>query len=369
MNTNPTFVVAVGMSGGVDSSVAAALLKAQGHQVLGLFMKNWEEVDERGVCRASEDFADVEDVCQRLDIPYYTVEFVKEYRERVFDKMVTAYGSGVTPNPDVLCNREIKFHLFFKKAMALGADYLATGHYCQNLHIGPGGGRALVKGVDFEKDQSYFLYTMKKELLERILFPLGGLLKTQVRKMAAHFALPNKDKKDSTGLCFIGERNFRPFLSRYLPLRPGPLKKLNGEVVGVHQGAAYYTVGQRKGLGLGGLGRPWFVVGKDVAQNVVWAERGEDHPALYSRRLWAHSLSWVDEGFSPTLPFSCQAKIRYRSPDQECTIEAMGSSSMEVVFKKPQRAVAPGQSIVFYRGRECLGGAVIERSSPETRQD
>lgn len=350
------------MSGGVDSSVAALILKKQGYDVIGLFMKNWEEKDDNVQCLAAQDYQDVARVCEKLDIPYYSVEFIKEYRENVFKQFIEEYRQGLTPNPDILCNREIKFKAFYQKAMELGADYLATGHYCQNRVMGLK--RALVKGRDGGKDQSYFLYTIKDRILEKVLFPIGGLLKSQVRAMACEYDLSTKNKKDSTGICFIGERNFRKFLANYLNIRPGNFENLKGQVVGRHQGSAFYTIGQRKGLGLGGQGEPWFVVDKDNNRNVVVVERGVRHPAMYSKSLTATDLSWVAGNFLQDLPFKCQAKIRYRQADQECLIAKIDRGILSVEFQIPQRAIAPGQSIVFYRDDVCLGGAVIKKPGP-----
>ncbi len=300
---NAQKTVVIGMSGGVDSSVCAALLKEQGYKVIGLFMKNWEELDEHGVCQSSKEYADVISVCERLDIPYYSVDFIAEYRDQVFAHFVEEYKLGYTPNPDVLCNREIKFKVFFDKAMEMGADYLATGHYCQNGVVD--GKHALIKGADPLKDQSYFLYTIKSEILEKVLFPVGNIPKTEVRKIAAKYDLATKEKKDSTGICFIGERNFKNFLSNYVTFTPGNFETLEGQIVGEHTGAVYYTLGQRKGLGLGGQGEPWFVVGKDMSRNVVIVERGEFHPHLYSDSLTATELSLVNGSLNKTLPFKC----------------------------------------------------------------
>ena len=358
--------VIVGMSGGVDSSVAAALLKEQGYEVMGLFMKNWEELDEQGNCPSALDFKDVVQVCQRLEIPYYSIDFVQEYREKVFKHFIKEYEAGLTPNPDILCNREIKFKIFFETAMDLGADFLATGHYCENLMMR--GRRRLVKGRDPSKDQSYFVYTLKEEILDRILFPVGHLPKTKVREVAAKYDFVTHDKKDSTGICFIGERNFRHFLSQYVQARPGPFQRLDGTTVGQHQGSVYYTLGQRKGLGLGGEGEPWFVVDKCMDRNIVMVERGVDHPALYSDELWANELSWVEGDFSYELPFHCKAKVRYRQPDQKCVIESHEKGLLHVRFEGPQRAITPRQSIVFYEEVEgksiCLGGGMVLKRGP-----
>ena len=355
-------LVIVGMSGGVDSSVTAAVLKEQGYKVVGLFMKNWEEFDEHGVCQSSLEYADVIKVCEKLDIPYYSVDFIEEYKQQVFKQFVEEYKLGFTPNPDILCNREIKFKVFFEKAMELGADYLATGHYCQSKLIN--GEYCLVKGADPLKDQSYFLYTNKKEILKKVLFPIGHIPKTEVRAIAAKYDLATKEKKDSTGICFIGERNFKKFLSNYVTFEDGNFENLNGEVVGRHTGATYYTLGQRKGLGLGGQGEPWFVVGKDMSRNVVYVERGEFHPHLYADTLTATDLSFVSGTWNKELPFKCKAKVRYRQKDQDCTVTKIIDDKIYVEFDNPQRAITPRQSVVFYDGDICLGGAMIEKSGP-----
>jgi tRNA-specific 2-thiouridylase len=362
---NSAKTVVVGMSGGVDSSVTAALLKEQGYRVIGLFMKNWEEKDESGACMSDRDYADVAKVCERLDIPYYSVNFAKEYWDNVFVHFLKEYKAGYTPNPDVLCNREIKFKVFFEKAMELGADFLATGHYCQNAFVaGEGGGEPkLVKGTDPGKDQTYFLYTIGKKTLERVLFPIGAIHKSEVRAIAAKYDLATKAKKDSTGICFIGERDFQKFLSGYIPAKAGDFKNLAGERVGKHEGAAYYTIGQRKGLSLGGQGEPWFVVGKNIEKNIVFVERGVSHPALFADELTATEMSWVS-GSMPELPFRCRAKVRYRQQDQACTITDLKDGILRVVFDVPQRAITPRQSVVFYDGDVCLGGAMIERPGP-----
>ena len=359
-------MVIVGMSGGVDSSVCAALLKEEGYNVVGLFMKNWEELDEHGVCQSSKEYADVVSVCEKLDIPYYSVDFIKEYKDQVFSHFVEEYKLGFTPNPDVLCNREIKFKVFFEKARELGADFLATGHYCQNIVVG--GKNALVKGADPLKDQSYFLYTIKSEILEHVLFPIGHLAKTEVRRIAHKYDLITKNKKDSTGICFIGERNFKNFLSNYVTFTDGNFETLDGEIVGRHTGATYYTLGQRKGLGLGGAGEPWFVVGKDIERNVVIVERGEFHPAMYSDTLIATDLEFTTGMLNRNLPFKCKAKIRYRQKDQECTITKIENGKVYVEFDIAQRAITPRQSVVFYDGDICLGGAMIETSGPSYYQ-
>jgi len=357
------------MSGGVDSSVAALLLKQQGYRVIGLFMKNWEEKDENGVCTSAQDYEDVARVCDRLSIPYYSIEFVQEYWDHVFAEFLRAYQAGYTPNPDILCNREIKFNLFFKKALEMGADYLATGHYCQ---IAERDQRfRLLKAVDTNKDQTYFVYTIGSEILSRVLFPIGHLTKPELRAIAEAHGLATAKKKDSTGICFIGERNFRNFLSKYVPAKPGEIRTLSGERVGTHQGAAYYTLGQRKGLGLGGEGEAWFVVAKDAAKNILYVERGVLNPALYADELWATDLSWVS-GHSPAdegRVFECTAKARYRQPEQPCTITGAGPGfPVRVQFHIPQRALTPGQSVVFYSGDQCLGGGVIQRVGASYRE-
>lgn len=353
--------VVIGMSGGVDSSVSALLLKEQGYRVIGLFMKNWEEKDENGVCRSAYDYEDVRRVCEQIDIPYYAVNFVEEYWKQVFTQFIADFQKGWTPNPDILCNREIKFKVFLDKAMELGADFLATGHYCQNL-VDHNGHPCLVKGNDPNKDQTYFLYTLNRRILSRVLFPIGGLEKSEVRRLARQHELATSEKKDSTGICFIGERDFRSFLSQYVAIQPGNFETLQGKSVGKHMGTAYYTLGQRKGLGIGGAGEAWFVVGKDLERSVVYVEQGADHPALYCDDLVATDLSWIGE--QPSLPFTCHAKVRYRQGDQACTIRSIENGQAFVTFDSPQRAVTPGQSIVFYDGSTCLGGGIIQQPGP-----
>ena len=356
---HPTVVV--GMSGGVDSSVSALLLKNKGYNVIGLFMKNWEEKDEHGVCTSAKDYADVVSVCEKLQIPYYAVNFVQEYWDNVFSHFIEELKKGHTPNPDILCNREIKFQVFLAKAKSLGADFLATGHYCQI-----GGSTqdpTLVKGFDPGKDQSYFLYTLKTNILKQVLFPIGHLNKNEVRKIAQENGLSTAEKKDSTGICFIGKRNFKDFVSNYIPYSKGPFLTVDGKNVGTHEGMAYYTIGQRKGIGIGGPGDAWFVVGKNAETNAVYVAQGTDHPALYSDTLTATEASWV--GSPPqALPHRCKAKIRYRQQDQDCHIECMENGVMHVRFDLPQRAITERQSIVFYDGDVCIGGAMIQKSGP-----
>jgi tRNA-specific 2-thiouridylase len=351
--------ILVGMSGGVDSSVAALLLHRAGYQVAGLFMRNWDEKDENGVCAATQEYEDVVRVCERIGIPYYSVDFVEEYRERVFNEFLEDYKAGVTPNPDVLCNREIKFDAFLSRCRELGADYLATGHYCQIRRAE--GGTELLRGADSTKDQSYFLYAVRPPALDRVLFPVGHLPKARVREIALEAGLPTHDKKDSTGICFIGERRFRPFLSQYLRPRPGQFRSLDGSVVGTHSGAHLYTLGQRKGLGIGGPGDRSYVVDKDLEKNIVYVERGDHHPALYVDELEADALSWI--AGAPALPANLTAKVRYRQGDQACRLEPKGDR-VRVVFEVPQRAVTPGQHVVFYDGDRCLGGARIRSLGP-----
>lgn len=354
--------VVVAMSGGVDSSVTALLLKQQGYRVIGLFMKNWEETDPNGVCQASLEFADVVRVCDQLEIPYYSVNFVNEYRDNVFAHFLKEFEQGYTPNPDILCNREIKFKVLLEKAMEIGGDFLATGHYCQNRQVGDRW--ELLKGVDSNKDQSYFLYTIGQKALSKVLFPVGGMIKTELRALAEAHGLATSAKKDSTGICFIGERNFRQFLSGYIAGQPGNFETLEGEVVGRHEGIAYYTPGQRRGMGIGGAGDAWFVLGKDISRNVVYVGQGTRHPALYCDELTATEVSWISGEFNESLPFLCTSKVRYRQPDQECMITRYENGRLYVHFPVPQRAVSPRQSVVFYKDNVCLGGAIIEEPGP-----
>lgn len=351
--------VVVGMSGGVDSSLSAALLKEKGYHVIGMFMKNWEETNSEGVCRSSIEFADVVHVCEQIGIPYYTVNFVEEYWNHVFSHALEDFRSGDTPNPDILCNREIKFKALLEKALQLGADYLATGHYCQiGEHEGE---KQLLKGEDPGKDQSYFLYTLSEKVLDQVLFPIGHLHKSEVRTLAKKYGLSTAEKKDSTGICFIGKRDFKQFLSQYIPPTPGHFEDLKGNIVGTHEGMAYYTIGQRKGMGIGGAGEAWFVVDKDVSRNTVIVAQGVDHPALFCQALIATDLTWVSAQDAPSLPYRCKAKVRYRQPDQACTIIQMAEDKCHVVFDEPQRAVTPKQSIVFYKDNVCLGGGFIQQ--------
>ena len=353
--------IVVGISGGVDSSVAALLLQQQGHAVEGVFMKNWEEDDTQDYCSAAVDLADARQVCERLGLPLRAINFSAEYWDRVFEHFLSEYSAGRTPNPDILCNREIKFRAFLDHALELGADYIATGHYAR---IGHDGERfQLLKGKDSGKDQSYFLYTLGQHQLRHSLFPVGELEKAEVRRLALAHQLVTHDKKDSTGICFIGERKFRDFLAHYLPAQPGEIETANGQLIGRHSGLMYYTLGQRQGLGIGGVAHrpdePWYVVGKDLKRNVLLAEQGHHHPLLFSQQLKANQLSWV-AGQPPESPLHCLAKTRYRQADQPCTIDHIEDGHCQVVFVQPQRAVTPGQSVVFYQGEVCLGGGIIE---------
>ncbi len=360
--------VVVGMSGGVDSSVAAWLLKQQGYDVIGVFMNNWEDVNDWEHCTAAEDMADVQAVCDVIGIPHQIVNFQKPYWDRVFSYFLEEYKQGRTPNPDVMCNREIKFKELLQRALDLGADFLATGHYAQIRQNGRYVN--LLRGADSGKDQSYFLHTLDQRPLAKAMFPIGHLHKSQVRELAAQAGLPTAEKKDSTGICFIGERNFRAFLSHYLPAKPGEMRTLSGEFKGTHQGLMYYTVGQRQGLGIGGsgTGEPWFVVGKDLARNILYVEQGHDHPSLYAQALLASEIHWISQA-PPAIreadgAIRCTAKIRYRQADQAARVYLEPQGNCKVVFDHPQRAITPGQSVVFYAGPVCLGGAVIEQTAP-----
>lgn len=354
--------VIVGMSGGVDSSVAALLLMEQGYAVEGLFMKNWDEDDGTEYCTAKADLADAQSVADRLGIRLHAANFAAEYWDNVFEHFLAEYRAGRTPNPDILCNREIKFRAFLDYALELGADRIATGHYARR---GEDQGRAaLLKGLDSGKDQSYFLHAVSHREIERTLFPLGELDKTDVRERAARAGLENHDKKDSTGICFIGERRFTDFLQRYLPAQPGAIETPEGNVLGNHQGLMYHTIGQRQGLGIGGLAErdeaPWYVAGKDLERNVLIVVQGNEHPALYSGSLRVESLFWIS-GRAPALPLRASAKIRYRQTDQACTVVSDGDA-YRIDFDVAQRAITPGQSVVLYNADHCLGGGVIENA-------
>lgn len=351
--------IIVAMSGGVDSSVVAYLLKQQTTaHIVGLFMKNWEEADDAGACSSAKDFEDVAKVSEQLGIPYYTVSFAKEYKQRVFSKFLHGYSSGLTPNPDVLCNKEIKFDLLQKTVKDLGGDFLATGHYCRLAmeESGP----CLLRGLDNQKDQSYFLCATPRQALANVLFPIGEMTKTAVRDIAAQAGIFTANKKDSTGICFIGKRNFKTFLEEFIPCQEGNLIDYDtGKIVGKHEGAHYYTIGQRKGLRIGGAEKPYYVVGKYMEANVVYVVQGEEHPLLHRRELVATNINWLIP--IEQIPSVCTAKVRYRSPDEECSIAYdLSTNSARVHFSTSVKAVTPGQTIAFYAGPRCLGGGIID---------
>jgi len=376
--------VVVGLSGGVDSAVSAWLLKQQGFEVVGLFMKNWEDDDDDEYCSSRQDLIDAAAVADVIGIDLEAVNFSAEYKDRVFAEFLREYQAGRTPNPDVLCNAEIKFKAFLDHAMRLGAEHIATGHYARvrlidhdgrvvddeaRLQARAGDGEfQLLKGDDPAKDQSYFLHRLNQAQLARALFPLGHLHKTEVRKLAADIGLPNAKKKDSTGICFIGERPFREFLNRYLPTTPGPIRTDDGSRVGQHVGLAFYTLGQRKGIGVGGRksgsGEPWFVARKDMESNTLWIVQGHEHPWLMSRRLTAESPSWV-AGRRPAEGARLTAKTRYRQQDDACTVLRADDAVLELEFDQPQWAVTPGQSVVAYDAAQCLGGGIISGQPPQ----
>lgn len=361
MNNPSETKVIVGMSGGVDSSVSAYLLQQQGYQVEGLFMKNWDEDDGTEYCTAKEDLADAQAVCDKLGIKLHSANFAAEYWDNVFEHFLEEYKAGRTPNPDILCNREIKFKAFLDYAKVLGADLIATGHYVRRLD--KNGHTYLLKGEDGNKDQSYFLHAVGEAELAQSLFPVGDIEKPEVRRIAEKLGLATAKKKDSTGICFIGERRFTDFLKQYIPAQPGNIETEDGQIIGKHDGLMYHTLGQRQGLGIGGLAgfseEPWFVAGKDLERNVLLAVQGKNHPLLFKEWLTTQQVFWVNG--EPELPLRCTAKVRYRQPDQACTIEAFQGGYM-VKFDEPQRAVTPGQSVVFYLDDICLGGGIIEQT-------
>jgi len=356
--------VIVGMSGGVDSSVSAALLLEQGYQVEGLFMKNWDEDDGTEYCTAKEDLADAQAVSDRLGIKLHTANFAAEYWDNVFEHFLEEYKAGRTPNPDILCNREIKFKAFLEYALALGADLIATGHYTRRAERD--GQTLLLRGLDTNKDQSYFLHAVGGEQIARTLFPVGELEKPEVRRIAEKYQLATARKKDSTGICFIGERRFTDFLKQYLPAQPGDIETTGGQVIGRHHGLMYHTIGQRQGLGIGGLqgasDDPWYVLHKDLERNVLVVGQGNNHPWLFSSALACSHIYWVNP-LPLAEPMRLTAKVRYRQPDQACTLERTAEGYL-IRFDEPQRAVTPGQSVVLYQDDVCLGGGVIEQAVP-----
>lgn len=350
--------VIVGLSGGVDSSIAAWLLKEQGYQVEALFMKNWEQDDEDAYCAAAIDLADAEAVANQLDIPLHTINFAKNYWDKVFSHFLNEYEAGRTPNPDVLCNKEIKFKAFLDHALSLGADYIATGHYAK---VDEG---KLLKAKDRNKDQTYFLHAVDKQALTQTLFPIGNYLKTEVRELAEQLQLVTAQKKDSTGICFIGEKRFKTFLNEFILAKPGEIKSSEGKTLGKHDGLMFYTLGQRQGLGIGGqqesLNEPWYVVDKEIHTNTLIVAQGIDHPMLYAQGLLCGPIHWLIPK-PDNLPLTCTAKTRYRQPDQACVISPEIDNNHCIMFSTPQRAITPGQYIVFYERNQCLGGAVIEQ--------
>jgi len=351
------------MSGGVDSSVTALLLQQQGYDVRGVFMKNWEGDDTDDYCAAEADLADASTVCEQIGVPIQGVNFADQYWDRVFNYFLEEYKAGRTPNPDVLCNKEIKFSAFLDYALQQGADTIATGHYARIAE--QDGEYFLLRGKDTGKDQSYFLYMLSQLQLSRSRFPIGELEKPEVRNIAEQNNLAIFNKKDSTGICFIGERDFKNFLQRYLPAQPGMIQTPAGETVGRHDGLMYYTLGQRQGLGIGGLkdfdNQPWYVADKDLENNILIVVQGHEHPLLHSHWLDAINLHWVS-GHAPQAPFYCTAKTRYRQQDAACTIESIEHDHCHVVFDQPQWAVTPGQSVVFYQDEKCLGGGIIQQA-------
>jgi len=352
------------MSGGVDSSVAALLLIEQGYQVEGLFMKNWDEDDGSEYCTAIADLADAQQVCDKLGITLHTANFAADYWDNVFEHFLEEYRAGRTPNPDILCNREIKFKVFLDYAQILGADYIATGHYTR-VDNATGHAR-LLKGLDNNKDQSYFLHAVEERAFAKSLFPVGKLDKPEVRAIADKHGFVTSDKKDSTGICFIGERRFKDFLEQYIPAQPGVMETPEGVTMGEHQGLMFYTIGQRQGLGIGGVkdsgDAPWYTLDKDLDRNVLIVGQGSEHPLLFTDHLAASGINWINGQPSAAEPLHCMAKTRYRQPDQGCSVQVDTQGSCVVSFNEPQRAVTPGQSVVFYQGDCCLGGGVIERT-------
>ena len=356
--------VIVGMSGGVDSSVAALLLIQQGYQVEGLFMKNWDEDDGSEYCTAKVDLADAQQVCDKLSIPLHTANFAADYWDNVFESFLEEYRLGRTPNPDILCNREIKFKVFLDYAQLMGADFIATGHYTRVANLD--GTTQLLKGLDDNKDQSYFLHAVAQEAFSKSLFPVGELQKPEVRRIADEQGFITSAKKDSTGICFIGERRFKDFLEQYIPAQPGEMRTPEGILMGEHQGLMFYTLGQRQGLGIGGVkdgnAKPWYSLAKDLKNNVLIVGQGSQHPLLFTDSLAAGDINWINVAPPVGVVRHCYAKTRYRQPDQTCSVTPTTGGGCEVRFSEPQRAVTPGQSVVFYDGDQCLGGGTIERT-------
>lgn len=356
--------VIVGMSGGVDSSVAALMLVEQGYQVEGLFMKNWDEDDDSEYCTAKQDLADAQQVCDKIGIPLHRANFAADYWDNVFEHFLAEYKAGRTPNPDILCNREIKFKVFLEYAEMNDADYIATGHYVRRGTLN--NQTCLLKGLDNNKDQSYFLCAVNESAFAKSLFPVGELDKNEVRDIASKAGFVTSKKKDSTGICFIGERRFADFLKQYLPAQPGQMITPEGKVMGQHQGLMFYTLGQRQGLGIGGVkdagDEPWYSLAKNLDENILIVGQGADHPLLYTDALSASALHWINDTPPIDSQIKCYAKTRYRQPDQPCTVTIEDKDSCQVVFKSPQRAVTPGQSVVFYQDDRCLGGGVIEQA-------
>lgn len=372
MNENANTRVVVGMSGGVDSSVTALLLKEQGYDVIGIFMKNWDDTDELGYCTATEDYKDVALVADQIGIPYYSVNFEKEYHDRVFSYFLEEYKKGRTPNPDVMCNKEIKFKAFLDYAMELGADYVATGHYARVVRDEDGKAH-LLRGKDSNKDQTYFLSQLSQEQLSKAMFPLGEIEKSEVREIAEKANLATAKKKDSTGICFIGERDFKDFLMNYLPAKSGEMQTLDGEVVGKHDGLMYYTIGQRKGLGIGGskdgTNEPWFAIGKNLEENVLYVGQGYENDHLYADTLEASDFSFTGDAEELPREFRSMAQFRYRQKAVPVTVYLDETrTKARVVFDEAARAITPGQAIVLYDGDECLGGGIIDAAYSENKE-
>ena len=355
--------VILGMSGGVDSSVSAFLLKEAGYEVIGIFMKNWDEKDEYGVCTSTADSEDARRVADQLEIPFYTINFEKEYWDKVFTYFLDEYKKGRTPNPDVMCNQEIKFNAFLDYALKLDADYIAMGHYAQVEE--KDGGYCLLRGKDRNKDQSYFLSKIGQKALSKTIFPIGHLDKSEVRELAQEYNLYTADKKDSTGICFIGERDFDEFLDKYLLSKEGHMMDVEGNKVSKHSGLIHYTLGQRKGIGLGGVGtgEPWFVAGKNLKENILYVAQGENHPALFSTSAIGESHTWILEK-SPSIPLRCTAKFRYRQADIPVTVHILEDGNLHIIYDDPVKAVTPGQVAVLYQDEVCLGSCIIKSTEP-----